>query len=308
MRIRSESAQNAQSPALPFATALDGLIHPPARIFGVDFSGAQKAGDNTWIAELELIDQQTAGYRLLTLQSLTQLAGTAERETAYPALVEMIQTSEQSLWGLDFPFGLPVELFPNRTAWAKQLEFIRSFDGKAYDCGLECLRRAKELDGPAHIRRTTDTETRTPFDCYHYRIIYQTYFGMRDVLGPLSLEKSTAILPFQYTKLTKADRVLVETCPSSFLKRNSLPHQNYKQPAGGPLTSKRRKTRSELFEAVSERLTIPERFRRVIMRNPGGDALDAVLAAVGSWDAFRTTNLKAASRHPRYRWEGQIFA
>jgi hypothetical protein len=58
---------------------------------------------------------------------------------------------------------------------------------------------------------------------------------MRDVLGPLLRHRSTAILPFHYRRLAAARRVVVETCPSSTLKRLGLPHQNYKQPAGGPL-------------------------------------------------------------------------
>ena len=35
------------------------------------------------------------------------------------------------------------------------------------------------------IRRLTDIEEKAPFDPYHYRIIYQTFHGMRDVLGRL---------------------------------------------------------------------------------------------------------------------------
>ena len=34
-----------------------------------------------------------------------------------------------------------------------------------------------------HIRRLTDREAKAPFDCYHYRIIHQTFYGMRDVLA-----------------------------------------------------------------------------------------------------------------------------
>src|SRR5947209_540221 len=64
---------------------------------------------------------------------------------------------------------------------------------------------------------------------FHYRIIYQTFYGMRDVIGPLRRTRGTAVLPFQYRKLRTAKRVLVESCPSSSLKRLGLPHQNYKQ-------------------------------------------------------------------------------
>ena len=81
-----------------------------------------------------------------------------------------------------------------------------------------------------HVRRTSDDESRTPFDPYHYRIIYQTFFGMRDVLAPLAASRGAAVLPFQYRRLPTARRVLVESCPGSLLKKLGLPHQNYKQP------------------------------------------------------------------------------
>ena len=65
-------------------------------------------------------------------------------------------------------------------------------------------------------------------------MIYQTFYGMRDVIGPLRRTPGTAVLPFQYRKLRTAERVVVECCPGSVLKRVGVPHQNYKQPAGGP--------------------------------------------------------------------------
>jgi hypothetical protein len=55
-----------------------------------------------------------------------------------------------------------------------QLDFLRGWGEDAYGVGEECLRRAKALGGPNHIRRLTDTEAKAPFDCYHYRIIWQT--------------------------------------------------------------------------------------------------------------------------------------
>ena len=92
---------------------------------------------------------------------------------------------------------VPVQVLP----WAGQLDFLHGWGEDAYGAGLECLRRAKGLGGPNHIRRLTDIEARAPFDAYHYRIIYQTFYGMRDVLGPVRLLGRTAILPFQYRRL-----------------------------------------------------------------------------------------------------------
>ncbi|HEY1381677.1 MAG TPA: DUF429 domain-containing protein, partial [Gemmataceae bacterium] len=185
-------------------------------------------------------------------------------------------------WAIDFPFGLPIEVMPARTTWRDQLGQMRRWRKGAYAMGLRCVERAKRHNGSLHIRRVTDSEQRTPFDCYHYRIIYQTFHGMRDVIGPLRRAPGTAVLPFQYRRLPAARRVLVESCPASVLKVLGLPHQNYKQTTGGPLTRKRLLTRRAILAGLEPLVTIDPSHRRAIMRNGGGDALDAVIAAVGA--------------------------
>ena len=276
------------------------------RYFGVDFSGAKKAGDFIWVAELES-QAGTPGLALTSLQPLAALCGTAERSVAHSHLVGMILGTEKALWGFDFPFGLPVELFPAGTPWADQFDFLLEWEDDAYACGLECVRRATELLQRKHIRRTSDAEARTPFDTFHYRLIYQTFFGMRDVINPLRQAVGTAVLPFQYRKLARAKRVVVECCPGSVLKRAVVPHQNYKQPAGGPLTRIRRMTRHEILNWLGGEVAIDDRFRRVMMRNPGGDAMDAVIAAMGAALAVPNADHRAVSKHPRYRFEGHMY-
>jgi hypothetical protein len=278
-------------------------------VYGVDFSGAKLAGRNIWVARLERASggRGRARRRLAELHRLETLCGTPERAPALGHLVALIAASEGALWALDFPFGLPIEVMEAGARWPSQLDFLASWGEDAYGVGLECLRRARELGGPIHIRRLTDEEEKAPFDCYHYRIIYQTFYGMRDVLGPLWRRRHTAILPFQYRRLAAARRVLVEACPSSTLKRLGLPHQNYKQPEGGPLTRKRLRTRRALLAGLSRQVAFDERQRRVMMRNGGGDALDAVIAAVGAEHAWHAADHRAIARHPRYGREGRMF-
>jgi len=127
------------------------------------------------------------------------------------------------------------------------------------------------------------------------------------VLGPLARHRGTAILPFQYRRLPDARRVLVETCPSSTLKRLGLPHQNYKQPEGGALSRKRRMTRRAILAGLAADVAIDDRQRRVVMRNGGGDALDAVIAALGGIQSWTAADHGAIARHPRYRREGRLF-
>ncbi|HZS06253.1 MAG TPA: DUF429 domain-containing protein [Blastocatellia bacterium] len=278
-------------------------------IYGVDFSGARLAGQNTWVARIERKARRSArpAYQLTALSRLEKLCGTAERAVALAHLVRLIMESQQALWALDFPFGFPVEVLGPGAEWPTQFDFLHEWSEDDYGIGLECLRRAKALGGPGHIRRLTDIEEKAPFDPYHYRIIYQTFYGMRDVLGPLRRRRHTAILPFQYRRLSSARRVLVEACPASTLKRLGLPHQNYKQPEGGPLVAKRLRTRRAILDGLSKQVAIGDTHRRVMMRNGGGDALDAVIAALGAARAWQASDHRLIARHPRYPHEGRLY-
>jgi hypothetical protein len=277
--------------------------------YGVDFSGAKLAGENTWVAHLvpAPFKRDPHRLRLEALHRLTRLAGTAARDPALATLVSHVRGSDAALWAMDFPFGLPVEVMPPGATWRDQLDWLAGWGEDAYGLGLECIRRARRAGLGMHVRRLSDTEARAPFDAYHYRIIYQTFFGMRDVVAPLARTPRTAVLPFQYRRLKTARRVLVESCPSSALKKLGLPHQNYKQPAGGPLTRVRRRTRHRLLDWLSDRVVIDPTHRRVMMRNAGGDAMDAVIAAVGAAAGMRSADHAAIARHPRYRREGRMF-
>ena len=277
-------------------------------IYGVDFSGARLAGRTTWIARLDPLGPGAGPpFALGALDRLDRLAGTAEREAGLAHLVRLVSKSANALWALDFPFGLPVELFPPRSRWPRQFALVREYRTDDYGLGLECVRRARALGRRMHIRRQTDVDARAPFDPYHYRIIYQTMYGMHAVLRPLRRAPRTAVLPFQYDRLESADRVLVEACPASTLKRLGLPHQNYKQPAGGPLTRRRRLTRRAILDGVATLARIGDRDRRVMMRDPGGDAIDAVLAALGGAHAFAAADHDRIARHPRYPREGHLY-
>ena len=306
-----------------------------AAVYGVDFSGARLAGQNIWIARLEIQNPSptppprgeglskppsfsgkgglgSSRPRLVALDRLETLCGTAERAVCLAELVRRVNASDAALWGFDCPFGLPLELLPPGAPWADQFAFLAEYGDDAYACGLECIARTKRLPAAfhrtaLHCRRQSDVEAKAPFDAFHYRMIYQTFFGMRDLVQPLAATPGTAVLPFQYRKLPRAKRVAVECCPSSVLKKHGLPHQNYKQPKGGPLTRLRRLTRHAILAGLGKWVRIGDRHRRAMMRNPGGDALDAVIAAVGALHGFREADHAAVARHERFPREGRMY-
>ena len=276
-------------------------------VYGVDFSGARLAGRTTRVARCA-VRRGRPRLVLRELHRLDSLCGTAERAACLEHLGGMVKASTAALWGFDAPLGLPVELFPPGRDWAGQFDFLAEWHDDAYGCGLECIRRARLLGDRMHIRRATDAEAKAPFDSYHYRVVYQMFHGMRDVARPLSQTPGTAVLPFQYRKLSRARRVVVECCPSSVLKALGLPHQNYKQPAGGPLTRKRRLTRHAILAGLRGLVRVGDGHRRVVMRDPGADALDAVVAAAGAFRGVLAADHSAIARHNRYPREGYLFA
>jgi hypothetical protein len=279
-------------------------------VYGVDFSGARLAGLTTWVAEAAVGDGAggAPGLTLTRLNNLAELGGSERRAEALAHLVERISGSHDALWAIGAPFGLPVEVLDEGARWPALLRWVRGWEeDAAYALGLWALGRARSLGGPGHIYRATDRAARTPFDAYHYRVVYQTFHGMRDVLWPAAQVRETAILPFHHRRLGGARRVVVETCQSSTLKRLGLPHQNYKQPEGGALTARRRRTRHEILAGLAPLVAVPDDLRRRVMRDPGGDALDAVIAAAGAWDAFGATDHAAVARDGRFSREGYQY-
>ena len=150
-------------------------VPSPGTVYGVDFSGARLAGKTTWVARLEPSSGEGPPFALTMLKPLRRLCGSAERAPALGHLTGMIASSDGCLWGLGFPFGFPLEV---AGAWGEQLELV---DGAGATTptglGLELVRRSEEGFGRKHLRRLTDLEHRAPHDPYHYRVIYQTFFG-----------------------------------------------------------------------------------------------------------------------------------
>lgn len=274
----------------------------PRTVIGVDFSGAALAGRNIWLARCSV---GRSRLRLTALQRLEDLCTDASRAAAYAHLIGEIESSQNALWGIDFPFGLPIEL--GLGDWHAQLDALTAWTDSANAFGRDCCDRAMKAVGKLHTRRDTDVETRTPFDCYHYRIIYQTFHGMRDVLIPLLRDPGTCVLPFQIAALDVAKRIVVEACPGSTLRRLALPFNRYKQNKPGKVEAKYVKVRRTILKGLESRIEFDDTAVKAMLTNPGGDALDAVIAAVGVWDAWRATDLPAMKAHARYVREGLVF-
>jgi hypothetical protein len=246
--------------------------------------------------------------RLSSLGSLGSLASADERDVCLPFLAARIAASDRALWGIDAPLGLPVEVMGREAEWPAQLRLVEAWKGDAKSFGRHLAQKSLREHGALHIRRETDRAARTPFDCYHYRIIHQTFHAMRDVVRPVSSDPTTAVLPFQYARLDGARRVVVEACPSSTLLRLGLPRRGYKQPEGGLLRADRSEVRKRLLAGLAVHVDLTRGQRKTMAENPGGDAMDAVFAGVGAFQDFLRLDHDALASNARACCEGWVYA
>ena len=262
------------------------------RVIGVDFSGARYAGDHIWVA---------AGTRndgRLTLESCDPAralaGGSRDRESALAALVAFLAGERRAAAGLDFPFSLPSPLITERR-WE---EFVRTFPRRYPDA--ESFRRAcRQAAAGRELKRRTDTEARVPFSAYNLRLYRQTHAGISDVLLPLMNLGAASVIPMQAPSRGKV--LLAETCPASLLKRLDL-YTSYKG-RGGAL----RDARQTLVKSLVDNRLLNEPDKSLaekMIEDPGGDALDAVLAAIA---AANLPRLREAARDPVERIEGRVY-
>ena len=179
-------------------------------IYGIDFSGAQDAGNKIWIARgvpkgKKLLIEECSSARTL-------LKSGEELLPCLAALVKLIKSSQDAAFGFDFPFGLPRDLVHEET-W---VDFVLEFPKK--HTSPEAFRQAcRQADGGHELKRKTDIEAHTPFSHYNEWIYKQTYYGISAVLFPLVRDDMVYVLPFH--KPVDGKPRILEVCPASTLKQ-----------------------------------------------------------------------------------------
>lgn len=237
---------------------------------GIDFSGARDAGKHIWLCEAEAVSGR---LRVTACRPAADLPGGASaRAAALSALRDSIAARRGVLFGVDFPPGLPRAAMRHDSWRAMMRHFTDDYpDAETF------RERCKADAGGREIRRRADTEAATPFCVYNLRLYRQTYYGLRDLIAPLVQADAARVLPFQ----TPADDVplLAESCPASTLKALGL-YAPYK---GADYAM--RQARARLLDTLCARFPVdlPDVLRESLAQNPGGDALDALLAAFGVW-------------------------
>jgi hypothetical protein len=244
------------------------------RVIGIDFSGAEKAGDAIWIAEGRIEGERV---RIESCRPASGIADSGpERARCLPALVSFIAVQGNAIIGCDFPFSLPAAMIDASTWRAFALELGDRF-ACADDFLADCRRRANGRE----IRRACDRESRVPFAAYNLRIYRQTYHGIRDVLAPLLRTGDAAVLPMQRPR---PDRPwVIETCPASTLKQAGL-YPSYKGRGDAAGAARRQIVNGLIRRGLLAPLS--RSLRRLAIENQGGDALDSIVAAAATGRAL----------------------
>ncbi len=265
----------------------------PRRVLGVDFSGAADAGRKIWIAE----GRRGRGNRLklVDLRSASALSGGGiDPRTAIAALAAHIVCEPDTIAGCDFPFTLPRSVIDTPTWKAFITEFPKRF-ADPDEFRHWALLRAEGRE----LRRAADREAKTPFNSYNLRIYRQTWWGIAHLLNPLVTSGRAIVRPYQALPPTQHP-IVIEACPASSLKWLGF-YPAYKGRSGAHRQERKAILRKLIEIGLLDRP--PEPIQEIILGNAGGDALDAVVAAIA------TAHAAIAVEPDRdQRIEGMIYA
>lgn len=281
------------------SSAID-LQYRPSRVYGVDFSGAEKAGTKTWIASATIVRD---ALKVEDCRQAKDLPGsTAERDQCLRSLRDFISTQKECAFGLDFPFGLPKRVVKANN-WE---EFVLSFSDYYTDPEQFRIACRTASCGP-ELKRATDIKAETPWCAYNLRLYKQTYYGIRDVLAPLIREQLVCVLPMQ--NISPNIPWLFEICPASTVNKKLGITSSYK---GGTKEKHKEKylVRERILHQMEETgdLVIPDsNLRSRILSNRHGDALDSVIAAFATFRALHNLSDSSVLESDTYALEGYVY-
>jgi len=255
-------------------------------ILGVDFSGAVQAGQKIWVSRAHFDGEKLCFDFLERAADLP--GGSPNRNDALDALRSWISSHDCAACGLDFPFALPKEALgeENYATWLQNFAARYPDSQKMKQSGFEA-------------RRATDIAAKTPFSPLNLRLFRQTYHGIAEVLAPLQAS-GALVLPFDPPDPQKT--WLLEICPASLLKREKL-YLSYKGKSDS-----QRQNRQTIAREMAARTPFEwsAKIENRAIEDPEGDALDAVLAAICTFNALRKPETLAA-RDELEKMEGRVY-
>lgn len=238
------------------------------RLHGVDFSGADGGGRGKIRAVVRDLERPETPVRDL---------GRLDRA----GLRRLIETADEhgpSLWRIDAPASLPVEVAAMHGvdgAWLEIARWMREFgDPRAWRTAL----RAKSRREP---RRRCDRAFATPMAPMNLRVFKQTWTFVCELLLPLAESGAVRLEPFHRSDngSGRVATTVVEGCPAVVLETRGWPRRGYKGRGDGP-----RAVRGEILERLRDLgLVIAGPMASEAADDPEGDLLDAILLTTDPW-------------------------
>lgn len=243
-------------------------------VHGIDWSGATDAGRRIFVASGVAEGGAGGALRIDECRRGDELPRSGPgRARAIGAVREFVAHARGGAFvGCDFPFALPRALSRARS-WRS---FALGFERRHPD--PEAFREScRARTGGAEPRRGADVAASAPFAPSNLRMYRQTYFGIAHFLAPLVRDGLARIVPMEPPEETLPN--LVEACPASTLKAASL-SEPYK---GSTRAHAAHRERIVRFLEREARVSFGSRdLRARLVADPGGDALDSVLAALAA--------------------------
>jgi len=260
-----------------------------AQFIGIDFSAARDAGQRIWLARAV----PTHGHlRIDAVFAAAERFGRSRQE-ATAGLVTFLAASTGALVACDACFGLPDPLVSE--PWT---DWIRLYPARFPD--PVTLRAASRTAEGHERRRLTDRLAGAPFAPTNLRLYRQTDLWLRCILSELVRRQVVTVAPFQEPEPPKPH--LIEVCPAASLRSWGLPYRGYK---GRGLAQRAMRVRI-VQELQAFGVDCPPASCARIVDQPGGDALDAIIAVVTAWLVARDGSLRAPLPPEAYR-EGWIY-
>jgi len=254
------------------------------RTYGLDFSADQnRAGHKIWVAELV---SDGDAFTLAGCATLCELTGCSpKRDASHAALVNWIKSLDACVVGCDFPFGVPRVHLGEHTTWAAWLRGFTPDPSTPLQFWKDAQLDVVQATGGTRkeLRRTTDTLTQTPMAPLNRRVFFQTFFGLQNVLRPLTLAGDVNVAPM--VSFGADVPTLIEVCPGSLIKRHgALREATAGRPyKGRSAQAKRARDAVVRFLIDDVQMRMASSLARQLRQDPEADAIDAALSAWCAW-------------------------
>ncbi len=261
------------------------------KIFGLDFTSAptRKKPITCAVCELHEPDQFGAFHQasILTMQDCLTMP-------TFAAFADFLRSDGPWLAALDFPFGQPRQLIANLgwpPVWSNYMQLITAMSKPEFEQTLThyC---ASRLPGDKQHLRITDkyTNARSPMMLHRVPVGKMFFQG-----APRLLASGASILP---CRPTPSASIVVEGYPA-LVARKWLGKRSYKSDERSKQTPEQILARHDLLGGLCSpallihyglRLSIADTLSAMLIEEPMGDLLDALLCAIQAAWAYTQRN------------------